>query len=191
MSTVYHWTLSITAAGGLTSKNIEVAKQYLNERSEFAYVVNEFGKGGDNSHLQGVVSYTTKKQSNVMLKMKGLYKAMDIEIVNRHTVVVKRATHMDGALHYCSKELLDKGQVILLKGWRKGWIDLQVKEYLKKTPLVEFKSMGTRLTQTSAPGAMYKWAVANNMHVRSKAEFIEVGKLMTAEGYMFGTCTLI
>jgi len=111
-----------------------------------------------------------------------------LEIVNRHTCVVKAATHMDGALHYVSKELADKGKVVLLKGWRQGWIDLQVKEFVKKTPRIEFQSLGVRLTQTSAPGAMYKWALANNMQIVDKRSFINVGKLMTAEGYQFGTC---
>jgi len=178
----------LTASGGLTSQNIDVAKQFFDEKCQYAYVVNEFGSEGTNSHLQCVVSFGTKKQSNIMAKMKTLYKKMDLEIVNRHTCVVKAATHMDGALHYCSKELVNKGNVVLLKGWRQGWIDTQVKAYAKKTPRIELQSMGTRLTQTSAPGAMYKWAKANNMQVVDKRSFIEVGKLMTAEGYMFGTC---
>ena len=188
MSQTYHWTLSITAAGGLTSENIEKAVEYLDEKCKFAYVVNEFGVSGDNSHLQGVVSFTTKKQSNVMQKMKSLYLRMGIEIVNRHTCVVKSASEMDGALSYVSKELAKKGKVVLRKGWRQGWIDAQVKEFAKKTPRIELQSMGTRLTQTSAPGAMFKWCKANNMHIDSKRTFIAVGKLMTAEGYMFGTC---
>jgi len=188
MSQVYHWTLSLTASGGLTSDNIEVAKGYFDEKCQYAYIVNEFGSAGTNSHLQCVVSFTTKKQSNVKQKMESLYKKMGVEIVNRHTCVVKAATHMDGALHYVSKELSGKGKLVLLKGWRQGWIDTQVKEFVKKTPRIEFQSMGVRLTQTSAPGAMFKWAVANNMQVTDKRSFINVGKLMTAEGYMFGTC---
>ena len=188
MSSVHHWTLSLTASGGLTSSNIEVARQYIDEKCQYAYVVNEFGSGGNNSHLQCVVSFGTKKQSNIKAKMESLYKKMGVEIVNRHTCVVKAATHMDGALHYVSKELSGKGKLVLLKGWRQGWIDSQVKEFAKKTPRIELTSMGTRLTQTSAPGAMFKWAKANNMQVVDKASFIECGKLMTAEGYMFGTC---
>ncbi len=189
----YHWTLSITTSSpGLTSQHIDIARDYLDDKCEYAYVVNEFGTNQDNSHLQCVVSFKTKKQSNVMDKMKILYRLMDLEIVNRHTVVVKHATHMDGALHYISKELVasKKGRVILRKGWRQGWIDNQVKEYAKKTPKAELQSLGKRFTQTTAPGAIFKWASANNMHVSNKQEFLEVGKMMAGEGYLFGTCNV-
>lgn len=184
----HYFTLSITTAGGLTEAHVETVRKYLDDKCQYAYVSNEFGENETNSHVQAVVSFTTSKQSNVMDKMKRLYKKLELDIVNRHTVVIHPVVAMDGALHYIEKEYKGKGKCILRKGWQQGWIDDQVKEYAKRVAGKGIKKMGVRLTQTTAPEAMYVWAKANNMHVEDKRSFIQVGKLMAAEGYKFGTC---
>ena len=183
-----HYTITLTGPGGLTDSNIGVAKQWFDENCVNCYVVNEFGESEQFSHLQVVCEFPTKKTSNVSVRMKRLYKLMEVEVVNRISFKVKACTHISGAIWYATKEVHGKGKVILLKGWRQSWIDQQVKDGEKSRPVKEYKNVGIRLSNTTAPGAMFKWCQAHNMVVRSKANFIEVGKQMACEGYQFGTC---
>jgi len=183
-----HYTITLTGPGGLTVDHIGVAKQWFNENCVNCYVVNEFGDSELFSHLQVVAEFNTKKTSNVSGKMKKLYALMDIEVLPRITYRVKALSEMVGAIWYASKEINGKGNVVLLKGWRQSWIDEQVKAGEKKRPVKEYEKLGIRLTNNTAPGAMFKWAQAHNMQITNKAEFIAVGKQMTCDGYQLGGC---
>jgi len=136
---------------------------------------------------QGVVEFDTEVTSNITGRITRLYEAMKIEVIRGITFKVKKASHLVGALIYCSKELALEGTVVVLKGWEQTWIDKQVKDNVKNIPYKMLKKLGIRLTQGTGPAMIYEWCKANNMQVRDKTEYLEVAVCMSEKGYMFGS----
>ncbi len=93
---------------------------------------------------------------------------------------------MSGAISYGSKELADKGSLLLLRGWNQTWIDKQVKDNVKKVKYNKLCSKGTRLTALAGAAVMHEWCVANNHVVTNKLDMIEVVRLMANDSYLFG-----
>ncbi len=184
------YTITLTARDGLKPDQIGVLKEYLDRRCESAYVVNEFGSSGLNSHLQGVCDFKDKKTSNITGGFKTVYRKNKWEVVNNITIRIKKVSELGGAFSYASKELKDKNPAkeILVKGWRKTWITTQIHDYQKRTPVIQYKHDGIRLTNATGPSAMYQWCMAHDMQITNKAEFIQVGKLMTCDDFQFGGC---
>ncbi len=182
------YKVTLTASGGLSPYHVDRIRDYILEHCKHAYIVNEFGESKMNSHLEGVVEFDTSTASNVTDRFKRLYRVLEIEVVQNVTIKVRTATNIAGALIYASKELRDKGNLVLLKGWESTWIDQQMKENVKNIPHSMLKKQGTRISQSYGPALMYEWCIANNMHIQYKLDFLEVVDRMGDEGYMFGTC---
>lgn len=179
------YKITLTAGdGGLNSTQIGAFKKYF-DTCKHAYIVNEQGESGGNSHLEGIVEFDTEKTSNVTDRIKRIYKKLDIEVMCR-TIVVKRVTRLIGAMIYASKELREEGKLVLLKGWEQSWIDQQAKDNVKEIPHSILRKKGTRLTQGTGAAVVHEWCLANNMQVTDKEEYRQVGKLMGSEGYLFG-----
>lgn len=182
------YKITLTASGGLSSAQVETIKEYVKVECKHAYIVNEFGESKMNSHLEGVVEFDSEVTSNITGRFRRLYDSMDIEVVPRITISIKRATHLVGCLIYASKELLKKGNVILLKGWEQSWIDRQIKENVKSIPHSMLTKKGVRVTQGTGPALIHEWCLANNMQVIYKKDYFSVTERMGADGYMFGKC---
>ncbi len=179
------YKITLTASGGLSKDNLEEIKTYFTPNPH-VYLTVEYGESGSNCHVEGIVEYASDKTSNVTRRIKTLYSKMEIDVVF-NTIKVCRATHLVGALIYASKELEKQGELLLLQGWTQSWIDQQVKENVKSIPYKMLKKQGTRVTQNAGGALMYEYAIANNMVVTSRQDYIEVVKLMGCEGYLFGS----
>ncbi len=179
------YKITLTEAGGLTDAHIEELTKYF-EPCNRGYIVNEQGDSGGNSHLEGVVEFDTNSTSNITQRIKRKYESIGIEVVPGITIRVKKITHLVGALIYASKEIKDKGKVIFLKGWEQSWIDKQVKDNVKNIPYKMLIKKGVRITQNTGGALMYEWCIANNCQVRSKLEYLEVVRQMSAKGFLFG-----
>jgi len=182
-----YYKVTLTCRGGFTSCQIGYLLKYF-EKCNHAYLVNEYGDKGLNSHLEGIVEYDTNTTSNVTDRIKRVYGLFDIDVVDNVTIMVKKVTHLTGALIYASKELATGSNIVLLKGWKQTWIDKRIKDNVKDIPYKMLKSLGCRLTQTTGPAVIYEWCIANNMRVESKVDYIKVTKLMCKQQYLFGTC---
>jgi len=182
------YKVTLTASGGLSVAHIDEIRNYILDNCNHAYIVNEFGDSGLNSHLEGVVEFTTNTTSNVTDRFVRLFETLKIEVVKNITIKVRRATNIAGALIYASKELHDKGNLVLLKGWESTWIDKQLKENVKNIPYSILKKKGIRVSQTYGPALIQEWCLANNMQIIYKNDYLEVIDRMGDEGYMFGTC---
>ncbi len=181
-----HYKITLTASGGLKEVDIQTIHDYFS-RCNTAYLVNEFGESGSNSHVEGLVEFDTEKTSNVTERLKVLYKRMDIDVVPLITFKVKRATHLIGALIYARKELGKGGKLVLRRGWSENWISDQVRHNVKDIPWKMIKRHGFRLTQNAAAGIMFEYCKANNMAVHRLDDFLEVIRCMADEQFMFGS----
>jgi len=179
------YKITLTGRGGLSSDNVTELVKFFSKKCTHAYIVNEFGESGSNSHLEGVIELPGKKTSNVTRSIGNEYLRMDLEVVPRITIVVKAVTHLDGALSYASKELQGKGVLVLLLGWDKDWITTQTKAVVRHKAPSTLLSMGIWLTKRIAPAQIYKWCQSNGREIYSKMEYREVIVRMGDEGYMF------
>lgn len=180
-----YYTITLTKSGGLSEEDVESLGKYF-ESCQHAYLVNEFGSSGGNSHIQGIVEFDTKVTSNVTGRIERQYAKLNIDVSKGISIKVKSATHLVGAFIYSSKELREGGKLVLLRGWNSTWIDQQVKENVKNIPYKMLKKRGTRVTQSTGPALMFEWCTANNMQITEKREYLEVVKAMGDVGYMFG-----
>jgi len=178
------YKITLTSSGGLDDSHIGVLVEYF-KQCRHAYIVNELGSAGGNSHLEGIVEFDTVKTSNVTERIKIVYKKIGIE-VGEYTIKVKQATHLVGALIYASKELRSGGKIVLLKGWEASWIDKQVKENVKNIPHSMLKRKGVRVNKGTGAALIYEWCVANNSAVKKKYDYVEVVRTMAGEGFLFG-----
>ncbi len=179
------YKLTLTTSGGFEQSIIEQIITYFKE-CDHAYLVNEFGEHGINSHLEGVVEFDTKKTSNVTFRIKRLYTLIGLD-VTPYSIRVKKVTHLSGAIVYASKELKIDGKLMLLKGWKQTFIDLQAKELAKEKTYDVLRKQGTRITQKIAGAQVYGFATAHNMIVKTKQDCITVCTMMAQEGYLFGS----
>ncbi len=180
-----YFKITLTAVGGLSKDDIELIRIYFS-RCRNAYLVNEFGETGANSHVEGVVEFDTSKTSNVTERLKVLYKRMKLDVIPYITFKVKRATHLTGALIYARKELDCGAQLVLRNGWTETWISKQVQNNVKDIPWGMLKKHGTRVTQNTGAGLMFEYCKANNMSVCNLKEFLEVVRCMGDDEYLFG-----
>ena len=73
-----HYKITVTCAGGLSEHNVkEIAKYFA--PCNHAYVVNEFGELGSNSHLEVVAEFDTECTSNITERMRKLYVKLEID----------------------------------------------------------------------------------------------------------------
>ncbi len=179
------YKITLTARGGLTEENIAHLVDYF-KICKHAYIVNEFGDSGGNSHLEGIIEFDTKNTSNVTVRIKGQYEKMGVEVVRGVTICVKAVTHLVGAIIYASDELQKNGRLVLQRGWKDSWISQQIKDNVKNIPHKLLKKQGTRVTAGTGPALIKEWCVANNMHIYYKGDYLEVIQSMGDEGYMFG-----
>lgn len=182
-----YFKITLTTSGGLTSEQCQSFAQYFKKECDHCYLVIEQGDSGTNRHVEGVIDIDTVKTNNVTTRIKTLYRKLHLEVTD-YSIRVKKATHLIGALIYASKELKTHGTKLMLKGWEQTWIDKQVKENVKHIPHSILKKKGTRLTQSTGAAVMHEFAVANNMTVTCKDDFLYLGKAMGNEGYLFGSC---
>jgi len=181
-----YYKVTLSTQCGLSKVNLESIKSYFTLLSH-AFLAVEYGNTGDNCHVEGIGEFDTEKTSNVTARLKVLYKNMSLEWTP-YSVKVRKATHLVGALIYASKELEGKGELLVIKGWKQSWIDLQVKDNVKAIPHKMLLAKWTRVTQNSGGPLMYEWAKANNMTVTCKDAYVEVKKQMASQGYLFGSC---
>lgn len=130
---VMYYKITLTSRGGLKPHELNTIAEHF-KKCRNAYLVNEYGDSGTNSHVEGVVEMDTENTSNVTCGIKRCYEKIGIEVIPFITIQVKKATHMIGALIYASKEVRGNGQVILLKGWEQSFIDKLVKENVARIP---------------------------------------------------------
>ncbi len=182
------YKITLTTAGGFTEGQVEGFEK-LFDKLKHAYITNEFGEGGNNSHLEGVIERDTIKTSNVTAWIKREYANLEIEFTH-NSIRVKKVTHLVGAIIYTNKEILaavTDAEVITLRGWTQSWIDKTVKDNVKNISFKELKKIGTKLTQGTGGAMMYEWCKGNNMQVECKFDYLNVVKAMAKEGYMFGS----
>ncbi len=181
------YVLTLTKSGGFSEEDLVPFIQSFNKQVH-AYVINEFGSAGGNSHIQGIVEYDTVKTNNVTVRIKKLYDVIKCEI-GPNSIRVKKATDLIGALIYSHKELDDpesSAKLLCLKGWQSSWIDQQIKDNVAKIPHKMLKKRLIRVTQGTGGALMYEWCTANNRVVQDKYSFGQVVKDMASNGYAFG-----
>lgn len=184
-----YYKITLTCSGGFTEENLIPFKQAFS-LLENSYVVNEFGESGQNSHLEGIVEYSSEKTSNIKARIKTLYSRAGVEVVSGISIRIKQVTHLVGALIYVSKELKcpeNPAKILVLKGWNQSWIDKQVKDNVKNIPHKMLTKKGHRVTQNTGGALMYEWCLANNKRITNKFDMIQVGKDMASQGYLFGS----
>lgn len=188
-----YYKVTLTSRNGLSGKLQFVLLECFKE-CRHAYLVTEYGESRGNCHLEGVVEFDTEKTSNVTDRIRRVYERLEVEVIPKVTIRVKKATHLVGALIYARKELAErdaKSFIALQIGWTTSWIDEQVKDNVKDIPHSMLKKRGTRLTQVTGPALMFEWCTANNKRVTNKGEYLEIVRDMAEEGYMFGSCRTI
>ncbi len=128
-----HYKITLTASGGLQEEELAKIQSYFQKNCSQAYVVNEQGDSGGNSHVEAIASFETTSTSNVTNRMKTLYGIMGME-VSPYSIRCKKVTHLAGAIIYANKETKKDGKVLVLKGWTSSFIDQQVKDNVKSIP---------------------------------------------------------
>ncbi len=181
-----YYKITLTSSDGLSDAECSSISKYFEKECRHCYLINEMGESGSNSHIEGLVEFDTEVTSNVTKRIRLLYERLGVEEVRGITFKVKRVTHMVGCLIYCSKELEDKGSILLLKGWEQSWIDKQVKDNVKSIPHKMLKKHGQRVTQGTGAGLMFEYCKANGLQCRYKTDYLEIIRYMGDEGYMFG-----
>lgn len=181
------YKVTLTARGGLSQKNIEHLVSYF-KICKHAYLVNEHGEAGGNSHLEGIVEFDTKNTSNVTVRIQKQYEKMEVEVVKGVTICVKVVTHLVGAIIYASDELqrIEDSKLVLLRGWKESWISEQIKDNVKNIPHKLLRKQGTRVTAGTGAALIREWCLANNMQIKYKEDYLEVIDRMGDEAYMFG-----
>jgi len=179
------YKITMTSADGLSCDKLSGLRSYFKNHCVNAYLINEHGETGGNSHVEGLAQFETATTSNVTKRVKCLYLDLGLE-VSPFSIIVKKCTHLNGALIYARKELEKMGTVLLLKGWKQTWIDQKVKESVKDIPYRLLKKKGIRLTQRTAAGLMHEWCKAHNMIVIDRESMLRVVSLMAVEGFLFG-----
>jgi len=180
------YAVTLTARDGLTDENILIIGEYF-KQCRHAYLINEQGDSGSNSHVEGVVEFETDITSNISKRLKTLYVRLKIEVVKGITFRVRKATEYIGCIIYASKELQASGKLVLLKGWSQTWIDKAIKDNVKKIPHKMLAKAGTRVYQKTGPALIYEWCIANNMHIETKFQYLKVIRYMGNQNYMFGS----
>ncbi len=183
-NTIMFYKVTLTARAGLTEGQVESIGKHFSPCTH-AYLVHEYGADGSNSHIEGVIELDAKKTSNVTRSIKTLYDKLDIEVVPFITIKVKAVTHLGGAISYAMKELQDEGKVILLRGWKDTWIQKQFKEQVKKQSSAPLLKMGTWVTKRMGPAIIFEFCRAENLRIRSLADYREVIIKMGDKQYMF------
>ncbi len=178
------YKITLTARNGLSEEQVKLIGENF-AKCEHAYLVNEFGEDGGNSHIEGVIELESKKTSNVTRSLKSLYNKLDIEVVPWISIKVKACTHLAGAISYATKELEGEGRVILLNGWKETWIDRQVKASAEKKASSHLMKMGTWVTKRMGPPIIFNFCKANNMRITNLKEYREVIVEMGDKQYMF------
>ncbi len=182
-----YYCITLTTSGGFTETQVENLCHSF-DSSKHAYVVNEFGSSDQFSHIQGLVEYDSVKTSNVTLRIKRLYKSLNLDVTPR-SIRVKKATDYIGALIYSHKELEyseSKSKLMVIRGWSSSWIDEQVKNNVSKIPHKMLKKKLHRICASSGGALMYEWCVANNRIITSKSDYLNIVKSMAKEHYAFG-----
>jgi len=177
--------VTLTARDGLTDENVAALVKFFTKRCKHAYLVNEFGEAGGNSHLEGVVELSSKKTSNVTRSLITVYENNGIEVSQPHTIMVKSCYHLQGCLQYASKEIKELGRVVLLLGWEQSWIQDKTQNIANNTAPKTLKQMGTWIGKRIGPAQIYTWCVANNRRITNIREYREVCVSMGEEQFMF------
>ncbi len=183
-----YYFITLTTSCGFSEENLNIFVTAFNSLKH-AFVVNEFGRSDQFSHIQGLVEYDSVKTSNVTLRLKRLYAAANID-VSPHSITVKKATDFVGALIYSKKELdysESSSKLIVIRGWSQSWIDDQVKNNVAKIPYKMLKKKLHRVTQMTGGALMFEWCVANNRMITGKFDYLQIVKAMAKEHYGFGT----
>ncbi len=180
-----HYKITLTASGGLQEEELAKIQSYFQKNCSQAYVVNEQGDSGGNSHVEAIASFETTSTSNVTNRMKTLYGIMGME-VSPYSIRCKKVTHLAGAIIYANKETKKDGKVLVLKGWTSSFIDQQVKDNVKSIPHSMLKKKGTRLSQQTAGALIYEYATANNYIVKDKETYRLICIEMGTKGFLFG-----
>lgn len=180
------YKITLTSSGGLSTNEIEFIKNYFEHACVHVFLVEEFGESGTNRHVEGIVEFDTDVTSNVTKRVRGLYERMGIDEVKGISFKVQRATHLIGAFIYASKELKEKGNCLVLKGWEQTWIDKQIKDNVKAIPHKMLKKHGVRVTQGTGAGLMFEYCQAHGYSCMRKHEYLAIVREMGDAGYMFG-----
>ncbi len=183
--TMPFFKITLTAAGGLSAKNVQELVKYFTKKCKHAYIVNEFGESGANSHMEGIIEFPGKRTDNVTRAISTQYKRLGIDVVARITINVKSVFSLQGCLSYASKELKNNGKVVLLLGWEESWIQTKVGNVSRNISPTTLLSMGTWVNKRIGPAQIYKWCQTNNRRIRNLREYREVCVSMGDNQYMF------
>ncbi len=179
------YKITLTRSGGLTDENVENLIKYFTKQCKHAYLVNEYGESGSNSHIEGVVEFDTEKTFNVTRAISNVYLKLGIEVIPGITMVVKSVYSLQGCLSYASKELREKGHVVLLIGWEESWIKNKTKLIGKRKSPTTLLGLGKWVTKRTAPAEIYTWCQTNNRKIACLRAYREVLVSMGEEQYMF------
>jgi len=178
------YKITLTTSNGFEYADLKNFKEFFQNFSH-AYLAVEHGQNG-NAHIEGVIQRDTVSTNNVRLLLERAYLAMGLPVSCR-SVVVRRVTHLNGAIFYASKELnTERGCLLILRGWSQTWIDEQLKAKVPLFKQLELKKLGHHLSKHTAAATVFKWCDAHNRCVTSKADFLEIVYSMASEGWMFG-----
>jgi len=180
---------TLTTSDGFTLDQVTPFKEFFN-KYENAYIVNEYGQSGNNSHLECVFKSDVTKTGNITRSLKRIYDDNKIPWVNSISVRVKKCTHLIGAIIYANKEIKQsdtKATVLVQRGWSSSWIDPQVKDNVKSIPHKMLNKQVTRVTKGTGGALMHEWCVANGYVVSNARDYLEVVEKMGDDKYAFGS----
>jgi len=177
--------VTLTARDGLTADQISKLVESFTAKCNHAYLVHELGEAGSNSHLEGVLEWSTNKTSNVTRAIRTLYNSIEIEVNQPYTIMVKSVYSLQGCLSYASKELNEKGTVVLLQGWEESWIKQKTNSVAMNKAPKTLKQIGQWIGKRIGPAQIYTWCEANNRRITNLREYREVCVSMAENQYMF------
>lgn len=181
----YKYFITLTSRDDFTSEQHDAIVAWHRHNSEKTLLVAERHDSG-RIHYHSVIHCRVPKQAaKVTQKLERLYKQIDLEVVKRVSIVVKRQTDDIGLFHYLTKDIPEGDRPLLCIGWAYSWIKEQCLANIRKIPYKVLAKDKHMMRSVSAVARVVQWAQAAGYPLTGKESFIHVVTSMQAEGYQF------
>lgn len=179
------YMVTLTHSGGFTSDQCDAIIAY-HETDFFKNIVlvSELHQSGE-THFHGVMDVKAKQASTLTKRYQRFYAANDLQWNVKVSVKVKTVTDKLGALYYCMKELTDEDEPLVLKGWKRTWLQEQFRAGIKHVPYKQLLKDCYFVNKRNGCEIVILFAERHNMVIFNKESYGEVVAAMAKDKYRF------
>lgn len=180
----YAFTLTISPTEDFTKQQLKHLVVW-HQRFPQAIIVAEDRPNSGVEHYHTMFTGSVKLANSHTKSLERLFTKENIPWSKGVTIKIKSPPEPLGWFSYMMKEVTEGKPLILLKGWKRTWIDEVVKSRVKKTPHNVLTKDVYIVSPKLATKVIIKYASANNMTLDTKEGFCRCVARMMKDSYQF------